>query len=126
MNAQYLVIEVRWVGWEGTTWEAERDMHEDAPEILFNYWRSVGGRPNNPKNSELYNVLAIVQHNKSRTKFLVQWVGYEEKSWEPRKTLERTVKDMVDNYLQVLKAKERAEREERRSRRKKRKVTMSK
>lgn len=100
-------------------------MHEDAPEVLFAYWLSQGGRPADPQNPGIYNVLAIVQHNKSRNKFQVRWVGYKQESWVSRKTLEGTVKDMVDKYLQGLKAKERGKGKERRQLMKKRRINMS-
>nr|UWK20163.1 chromo domain [Trichoderma rhododendri] len=99
-------IEVR-VEWESgeTTWEPETNLHQDAPEILFEYWREQGGRPNNPRDPEIYEVFAILKHNKNRSRLLVEWVGYErtEASWASRKIIEETAKDIVDAYFDSLK-----------------------
>nr|UYO77203.1 chromo domain-containing protein [Trichoderma crystalligenum] len=105
----------RWVGnsveiqvqWESgdSTWEPETNLHQDAPESLFEYWREQGGRPNNPRDPEIYEVFAILKHNKNRSRLLVEWVGYEraEASWASRKIIEETAKDIVDAYFDSLK-----------------------
>nr|UYO77174.1 chromo domain containing protein [Trichoderma calamagrostidis] len=108
-------VRYRWVGdsieiqveWESgeTTWEPETNLHQDASETLFEYWREQGGRPNNPRDPEIYEVFAILKHNKNRSRLLVEWVGYErtEASWASRKTIEETAKDIVDAYFDSLK-----------------------
>nr|UWK20106.1 chromo domain containing protein [Trichoderma decipiens] len=105
----------RWVGdsieihveWDSseTTWEPETNLHEDAPEALFEYWREQGGRPKNPIDPEIYEVFAILKHNKNRSRLLVEWVGFErsEASWASRKIIEETAKDIVDAYFDSLK-----------------------
>ncbi|UKZ50402.1 hypothetical protein TrVGV298_004664 [Trichoderma virens] len=101
--------------WEGAedweegkmTWEPERSLHEDAPEFLIKYWREQGGRPENPTNPGMYEIFAILKHNKNRTKLLIEWVGYErsEASWVLRKDIPETAKDIVDAYFANLKTK---------------------
>ncbi|KAL7907367.1 hypothetical protein GGI35DRAFT_470586 [Trichoderma velutinum] len=95
--------------WEGgkMTWEPERKLHEDAPEFLFAYWRAQGGRPENPTDPGLYEIFAVLKHNKNRTKLLIEWVGYErsEASWVPRKDIPATAQDIVDDYFASLKSK---------------------
>nr|UWK21955.1 chromo domain [Trichoderma turrialbense] len=97
-------IEVEWDNGE-ITWEPETNLHEDAPETLFEYWREQGGRPKNPTDPEIYEVFAILKHNKNRTRLLVEWVGFErsEASWVSRKIIEETAKDIVDAYVDSLK-----------------------
>ncbi|KAM0254563.1 hypothetical protein ACHAQJ_006671 [Trichoderma viride] len=97
-------IQVEWETGE-MTWEPETNLHEDVPDTLFEYWREQGGRPKNPIDPEVYEVFAILKHNKNRTKLLVEWVGYEasEASWASRKVIEETAKDIVDAYFERLK-----------------------
>ncbi|KAL6806380.1 hypothetical protein GGI42DRAFT_280527 [Trichoderma sp. SZMC 28013] len=95
--------------WEGgmMTWEPERNLHEDAPQFLFKYWRSQGGRPENPTDPGLYEIFAVLKHNKNRTKLLIEWVGYErsEATWVLRKDIPKTAQDIVDDYFAGLKTK---------------------
>ncbi|KAL6696946.1 hypothetical protein J3F84DRAFT_371705 [Trichoderma pleuroticola] len=95
--------------WEGgmMTWEPERNLHQDAPEFLFEYWRSQGGRPENPTDLELYEIFAVLKHNKNRTKLLIEWVGYErsEATWMLRKNIPKSARDIVDDYFAGLKTK---------------------
>nr|UWK21982.1 chromo domain [Trichoderma margaretense] len=97
-------VQVEWDTGE-ITWEPETNLHEDAPEALFEYWREQGGRPKNPTDPEIYEVFAILKHNKNRTRLLVEWVGFErsEASWASRKIIEETAKDIVDAYFDSLK-----------------------
>nr|UWK20054.1 chromo domain containing protein [Trichoderma albolutescens] len=96
-------VQVEWDSGE-ITWEPETNLHEDAPETLFEYWRDQGGRPKNPTDPEIYEVFAILKHNKNRSRLLVEWVGFErsEASWTSRKIIEETAKDIVDAYFDSL------------------------
>ncbi|RSL54587.1 hypothetical protein CEP54_009766 [Fusarium duplospermum] len=89
------------------TWEPEENIHRDAPDALFDYWRSKGGRPDNPKKPGVYDIFAIRKHSKNKKKVLVEWVGYDknEQTWEDRKNIEKTAKDLVDDYFDGLKGK---------------------
>ncbi|KAK0755260.1 hypothetical protein N5P37_012083 [Trichoderma harzianum] len=95
--------------WESgkMTWEPERKLHEDAPEFLFEYWRTQGGRPENPTDPGLYEIFGVLKHNKNRTKLLIEWVGYErsEATWMLRKDIPKTAQDIVDDYFAGLKTK---------------------
>ncbi|RFU73469.1 chromo domain [Trichoderma arundinaceum] len=71
---QEYTIEVRWRNDKVTTKEPERIMHEDAPQTLFEYWRSNGGRPENPERPGFYNFSRIVRHDKNCNNFKVEWV----------------------------------------------------
>ncbi|KAH6605508.1 chromo domain [Trichoderma cornu-damae] len=96
-------IHVEWDTGEAT-WEPETNLHQDCPEALFEYWREQGGRPKNPTDPEIYEVFAILKHNKNRSRLLVEWVGFEpsEASWTSRKIIEETAKDVVDAYFDSL------------------------
>nr|UWK20150.1 chromo domain containing protein [Trichoderma cf. fertile] len=97
-------VQVEWDSGENT-WEPETNLHQDAPEALFEYWRAQHGRPKNPTDPEIYEVFAILKHNKNRSRLLVEWVGFErsEASWVSRKIIEETAKDIVDAYFDSLK-----------------------
>ncbi|EEU42909.1 uncharacterized protein NECHADRAFT_84250 [Fusarium vanettenii 77-13-4] len=87
------------------TWEPEENIHRDAPTALFDYWRSKGGRPDNPKKPGVYDIFAIRKHSKNKKKVLVEWVGYDEseQTWEDRKTIAKAAKELVDDYFDGLK-----------------------
>ncbi|KAF7561783.1 hypothetical protein G7046_g2332 [Stylonectria norvegica] len=105
----------RWVGnslevkvqWDkgAPTWEPERNLHRDAPQALFAYWKREGGRPPNPKDAELYDVYAIRKHSKNRKKVLVEWVGYDKQdmTWVDRSVVSQTAQSVVDDYFKGLK-----------------------
>nr|UWK20120.1 chromo domain containing protein [Trichoderma polysporum] len=97
-------VQVEWDTGE-ITWEPETNLHEDVPDTLFEYWREQGGRPKNPIDPEIYEVFAILKHNRNHTKLLVEWVGFEpsEASWASRKVIEETAKDLVDAYFESVK-----------------------
>ncbi|KAJ4188585.1 hypothetical protein NW767_011874 [Fusarium falciforme] len=87
------------------TWEPEENIHRDAPAALFDYWRSKGGRPDNPKKPGVYDIFAIRKHSKNKKKVLVEWVGYDEteQTWEDRKKIEKAAKALVDDYFDGFK-----------------------
>jgi hypothetical protein len=95
------------VGWHGSapTWEPETNLHEDAPDALFAYWRAQGGRPENPNDPGLYDIFAIREHAKNRARLLVEWTGYppEENTWVSRKVLEETAPELVAEYWKSVK-----------------------
>jgi hypothetical protein len=97
-------IQVEWDTGE-ITWEPESNLHEDVPNTLFQYWSEQGGRPKNPVDPDIYEVFAILKHNRNHTKLLVEWVGFEpsEASWASRKVIEETAKDIVDAYFESVK-----------------------
>ncbi|KAL7784082.1 hypothetical protein V8C37DRAFT_24628 [Trichoderma ceciliae] len=101
-------VQVEWDTGE-ITWEPETNLHEDAPDTLFEYWREQGGRPKNPTDPEIYEVFAILKHNRNRSRLLVEWVGFErsEASWASRKIIEETAKNVVDAYFESLKTTKR-------------------
>lgn len=99
-------IKVEWT--RGTpTWEPERNLHRDAPDALFAYWKSQGGRPTNPQDPEMFDIFAIRKHSRDRKKLMVEWVGYDESenTWLPRAVVEETAKGLVDTYWEGVKSK---------------------
>lgn len=92
-------VKVNWQGGE-STWEPERNIHLDAPQILFNYWKVQGGRPTNPEDPEMFDIVAIRSHTKRR--LLVEWTGYppSENTWMARKEVKATAPDVVKEYFQ--------------------------
>ena len=107
----------RWVGnaieiqvdWnDGTpTWEPERNLHRDAPQALFAYWKRKGGRPLNPKDPDMFDIFAIRKHSKNKKKLLVEWVGFDKQdmTWLPTDVVKDTAKAVVDEYWRSQKRK---------------------
>lgn len=99
-------IEVK-VAWhkDHPTWEPETNIHHDAADALFKYWKSQGGHPENPNNPGLYNIFAIRKHSKDRRRLFVEWTGYEasESSWVSTKMVRDTAPDVVAAYWLSLK-----------------------
>lgn len=97
-------LQIEWSE-EPRTWEPEENIHRDAPDALFDYWRSKGGRPDNPKKPGVYEIFAIRNHSKNKKKVLVEWVGYDEseQTWEDRKKIEKAAKPLVDDYFDGFK-----------------------
>ncbi|KAF4959671.1 hypothetical protein FSARC_10658 [Fusarium sarcochroum] len=98
-NQHKLLIE-----WEDgeDTWEDEETLHADARKKLIAFWRSKRERPN---HSEFYQAFAIRRLDKNKSKGLVEWVGYEQSTWEP---VENIDKHLVDAYLERANGKTKA------------------
>ncbi|CAH0021102.1 unnamed protein product [Clonostachys rhizophaga] len=109
------ILDHRWVGDEvelkvgwyrgSPTWEPESILHSDAPESLFSYWRSQGGRPTNPRDADIFDIFAIRNHSRDKKKLLVEWTGYEpkENSWVPSNVVEETAPEVVAQYWKSIK-----------------------
>ncbi|VUC21610.1 unnamed protein product [Clonostachys rosea] len=109
------ILEHRWVGDEvelkvgwyrgSPTWEPETILHSDAPEALFTYWRSQGGRPTNPRDADIFDIFAIRNHSRDKKKLFVEWTGYEasENSWVPSNVVEETAPEVVAQYWKSIK-----------------------
>lgn len=99
-------IEVK-VDWHGdeATWEPEANLHHDAPDALFAYWRAQGGRPENPRDPGLYDIFAIRKHNRNKMRLLVEWTGYppEDNTWESKKMLQETAPELLAEYWESVK-----------------------
>jgi hypothetical protein len=102
---------VQWDGEEeqDATWEAEEEIQEGADEILYEYWKSQGGRINalfhKPKNppSEIYHVFKILRHEKKTRgggfQFEVQWVGHPATRGETTIETETKLKNIAPELL---------------------------
>ncbi|GAP91437.1 putative chromo domain-containing protein [Rosellinia necatrix] len=108
---------VQWVDeHEGdATWEGEAEIQEGAAEILYEYWKSQGGRinalfhkPNNPP-PEIYHVFKVLRHEKKNRggfQFEVQWVGHPptrgETSMEAETKLKTTAPELLHEYWESV------------------------
>ncbi|KAI2636806.1 hypothetical protein GGS21DRAFT_513329 [Xylaria nigripes] len=83
----FVELLVQWVGEDekDASWESESEIQQDADEILYEYWKTQGGRINalfhKPKNPppETYHVFKVLRHekrNRGGFQFEVQWVGH--------------------------------------------------
>ncbi|KAH7165292.1 hypothetical protein EDB81DRAFT_852207 [Dactylonectria macrodidyma] len=124
-DKQYMftgILDHRWEGnaievlvaWEKgeATWEPEENLHRDAPESLFAYWESAGGRPLNPVDPELFVIFAIRKHSRNKKRLLVEWLGYDasENTWLPVAAVEETASEVVAEYWEGLKNKKKGNR----------------
>lgn len=85
------------------TWEAEVDLHYDAPRSLFSYWRAVGGREAHMKDPGLWYVAGIKSHRVTGGKvtMLVSWVGSGDNNWEPEDKLQEVAPEVLEEYWQA-------------------------
>lgn len=99
-------IEIK-VNWHGSepTWEPEFSLHQDAPDALFAYWRTQGGRPENPRDAGLFDIFAIRKHSRNKMRLLVEWTGYpsEDSTWESKKTVEEAAPELLAEYWESVK-----------------------
>ena len=102
-------IEVEWENGP-STWEPERNLHRDAPDALFAYWESQGGRPPNPEDPELYDIFAVRNHSRNKKRVLVEWVGFPETdaTWLPTSAVKATAGDILKEYWESQKNKKKA------------------
>ncbi|KAJ3455369.1 hypothetical protein MRS44_013969 [Fusarium solani] len=108
-------IQVEWEGGE-TTWEAERDLQEDVPALVYKYWDGLGGR-DTATGLDYYHVFKISERVKvpedaqpadnpkdSHYRYRVQWVGYRraDSTWECNSVL----RDIAPEEFKKFEAKE--------------------
>ncbi|KAJ4168285.1 hypothetical protein NW754_013619 [Fusarium falciforme] len=119
VDAKVSTVEIQ-VEWEGgeTTWEAERDLQEDVPALVYKYWDGLGGR-NTATGLDLYHVFRILQSvevpkgaevpkstqpsdNSKDTQYMyrVQWVGFRhtDSTWERESKLREVAPDEFKKF----------------------------
>ncbi|KAI1322597.1 hypothetical protein F5Y16DRAFT_36858 [Xylariaceae sp. FL0255] len=88
-------------------WEQEHDVQDVAPEKLYEYWESKGGRVktlfgNKPGKYFPYRILDDKKVG-SKRKFEVQWVGHstapDETTLETEKAIRVSAEPLVEEYL---------------------------
>ncbi|KAI9150437.1 hypothetical protein HJFPF1_10203 [Paramyrothecium foliicola] len=82
---------VEWVG-TATSWEPERELQSQVPDLVFEYWDAQGGREK-ATGLEEFHVFRILDSAVDPPSYRVQWVGYRDTpadtTWEPRSLLRR-------------------------------------
>ncbi|KAI1432536.1 hypothetical protein GGR50DRAFT_696956 [Xylaria sp. CBS 124048] len=90
------------------TWEAEHEIQEGADEILYEYWKTQGGRINalfhKPKHPppETYRVFKVLRHERKMRggfQFEVQWVGHPSTRGETSMETETKLKNIAPALL---------------------------
>lgn len=51
-------LQISWVGYKEPSWEPERSIQAQAPELLYKYWSDLGGRP----ETGAFRVFMILRH----------------------------------------------------------------
>ncbi|KAM0353068.1 hypothetical protein ACHAPU_001957 [Fusarium lateritium] len=104
-------IELR-VEWEDgeRTWTPEEIFHEDNLRALLAYWRTLrDGRPDNPRDPDVYQVFAIRKHrtHQGQNQVHVEWVGYDKNqcTWESQEDMESAAQEHVDAYFNKIEVK---------------------
>ncbi|OAQ63975.1 chromo (CHRromatin organization MOdifier) domain domain-containing protein [Purpureocillium lilacinum] len=84
------------------------NLHEDAPGALLGYWQEKGGRPVNPKDPDMFDILAVRNHSADRKRLLVEWVGFgpEDATWVSRRSVEHTAPSAVAQYMEKVTEKQ--------------------
>lgn len=82
---------VQWVG-TATSWEPERELQLQVPDLVFEYWEALGGREK-ATGLEEFHVFRILESTVDPPQYRVQWVGYRDTpadtTWESRALLRR-------------------------------------
>ncbi|KAM0270875.1 hypothetical protein ACHAQH_009276 [Verticillium albo-atrum] len=110
------LLDVR-VSWESDdaagdfTWEPESNMQEDAPAVLFRYWRTVkGGRSSVLEDPDMWHVLRIEKHQvvqgTDEVVLHVAWIGSAQRSWELEEAVAGYAKEHLDEYWAKLGGRE--------------------
>ena len=90
-------------GMQQEVWVDEYTLHARCPQALRNYWGKTkrGFRPPNPKTGcQVFNAYSIVGDREDGREVLVQWVAYEEQTWEPTRIMQEASREMVKNYFE--------------------------
>lgn len=102
------------VEWEKgkPTWEPESNIHTDAYDTLLAYWKSIGGRPENPDDPGLFEVARIIKATRDGKKLYVEWVGYgpKERTWEPRTAMKEAAPEAVAAFVKRRRAQTKPKR----------------
>ncbi|KAM6506875.1 hypothetical protein FALCPG4_018696 [Fusarium falciforme] len=113
VNTKASTVKIR-VEREGgkATWEAERDLQEDVPALVYKYWDGLGGRES-ATNLELCHVFKILERakvpksaqpadNSKDTQYLyrIQWVGFRrtDSTWERECKLREIAPDEFEKF----------------------------
>ncbi|KAH7302902.1 hypothetical protein B0I35DRAFT_197362, partial [Stachybotrys elegans] len=80
------------------TWEPESSVQEDAPDVLFRYWRTFkGGRSSVLKDPDMWHILRIEKHriirDTNEVELHVAWIGSTQRSWEPEESVAEYAKE---------------------------------
>jgi hypothetical protein len=111
VNTKASTVKIR-VEREGgkATWEAERDLQEDVPALVYKYWDGLGGRKSATR-LKLYHVFKILKRasppeksKDARYTHIVQWVGY--RSTESTPECESKLQKIAPQELEKFEAKE--------------------
>jgi hypothetical protein len=92
VNKELSTVEL-FVEWVGTTsWEPERELQMQVPNLIFEYWEGQGGREKATGLQE-FHVFRILDSTNDPATYRVQWVGYpdtpKDTTWESKALLRR-------------------------------------
>lgn len=109
---------VHWEDYSDITWEDEATTQRTAGKSVCKFWESVpDGRDGalGLTGNQCYVPLRVSNHRrrqqqrKNKTnkqpeavvEYLVEWVGYRERTWEPAGHLDGAYRDILEEYLAV-------------------------
>ncbi|KAL7904533.1 hypothetical protein GGI35DRAFT_199228 [Trichoderma velutinum] len=109
--------DVYWKGNIETVWTPAATIQSISPELLSQFWKSVG-MPTNPKTPELHEIYEIIGHNQRRDQLRIHWLCYlrKEATWEYRRVIASTAGDIVTAYFDKVDERRRSKTKTRRRR----------
>ncbi|OIW22385.1 hypothetical protein CONLIGDRAFT_638363 [Coniochaeta ligniaria NRRL 30616] len=88
-------------------WRHETDMWVDKKEMVLAYWKGFdGGRDGqlgvDPSNGPWLPARILNERPKRKKRYQIEWVGYDEDTWEPADTLALHHQHLIDQWVQRL------------------------
>ncbi|KAL6789556.1 hypothetical protein GGI42DRAFT_337467, partial [Trichoderma sp. SZMC 28013] len=95
--------DVSWKGNLKTVWTPAAKIQSIFPELLNEYWKAMG-MPTNPQTPQLHGIYDIIGHKRRRSQIRIHWLCYprEEATWESRRIIAITAKDIVAAYFDKI------------------------
>lgn len=104
-------------------WVSEEVLHRDCRDLLLQFWERGGGRDtvltrnSGYREAKIFSAHCIIKHRNGwkRRQFLVEWVGYRERSWVGESDVSCS---LLEDYWKRVKIQRRRRKQARKGREK--------